>query len=123
MKPVVILSFDHAADPRLCEYTLDILNRAHIQPTLYVQSALIGSRHYRSSVKHLQLLYEHQWDLGNHSTTHPALATLTEEQIDHEIKTTDLFFTREFVWERKTSFFVSPILGESKGDSNLEKVL
>ena len=91
MKPVVILSFEHAADPRMCDYTLDILNRANIQPTLYVQSALIGSKHYRSSVKHLQQLYEHQWDLGNHSTTHPPLATLTEEEMDHEIKTADTF--------------------------------
>ena len=91
MKPVVIISCDHAADPRMCDYTLDILNNANIQPTLYVQSALIGSKPWRSTITHLQKLYDNNWDLGNHTTTHPALATLTDEDIESEIKKADNF--------------------------------
>jgi hypothetical protein len=91
MKPVVIISFDHVADPRVCDYTLNILNDANIQPTLYVQSNLVGSRPWRSTINHLQKLYDNGWDLGNHSTTHPPLATLTDDEIDYEIKTTDKF--------------------------------
>lgn len=120
MKPVVIISFDHVADPRMCDYTLDILNKANIQPTLYVQSALVGSKHWRTTVTQLQQLYDNNWDLGSHSTTHPPMATLTDEEIEYEVRTSDKFLEENnFVTGRR--HFAYPQSSVNKNVINILK--
>jgi peptidoglycan/xylan/chitin deacetylase (PgdA/CDA1 family) len=86
VKPVVIFSFDHAADPKITEFVLDEMHARDIQATLYVQTGLIGAKRWNSTAEHLQKLHDHGWDLGSHTVTHARLGFLNEKAIEHEMR-------------------------------------
>ncbi|MBU3626728.1 polysaccharide deacetylase family protein [Polynucleobacter sp. JS-Safj-400b-B2] len=101
-KPIVIISFDHTCDRRSNEIVFDALTKADIRPTFYIQTGLIGSRHWRATVADIQPLYDQGWDFGSHSVTHPRMSELTPEQIEYEIRTADMFLAdNKFVKGRR----------------------
>lgn len=86
VNPVVIISFDHAADPKITEFVLDEMHAREIRATLYVQTGLIGAKRWNSTTEHLQILHDHGWDLGSHTVTHARLGFLNARAIEHEIR-------------------------------------
>ncbi|VBB18165.1 hypothetical protein YASMINEVIRUS_628 [Yasminevirus sp. GU-2018] len=93
-KPIVIISFDHVGSKTLTKLVLPLLQKYDIRATLYIQSLLVGKTRWNMTVDELKLLHDARWDLGNHTYTHPRLATLSAEEIDKEIKLTDDFLEK-----------------------------
>jgi len=85
-KPVVIVSFDHAADPSISDFVLNAMDSRGIKATLYVQTGLLSAKKWNSTPDHLRKLYDKGWDLGSHTVTHARLGFLNEKAIEHELR-------------------------------------
>ena len=76
----IVLSFDDGPDPTYTPQILDILKRDHIKATFFI----LGE----NAMQHPQLvkkMYEEGHEIGNHTFTHPNIASITPEQTKREL--------------------------------------
>ncbi|MBJ8325951.1 polysaccharide deacetylase family protein [Streptococcus pacificus] len=83
-RKVVALTFDDGPSAQTTPQVLDILAKYHIKATFYI----LGS-HVAGNEAILQRMVASGHELGNHSWDHPALTSLTSEQIKWQIKSTN----------------------------------
>ncbi len=79
----VAISFDAAWGDQYTAGILDILDTYNVKATFFLVN--FWAEKYSDDVK---MIYEKGHDIGNHSTTHPDMANLSEEQIKQELNTT-----------------------------------
>ena len=78
----VALSFDAAWGDEFTEGILDILDTYDVKATFFLVD--FWSKEFPEDVK---MIAERGHDIGNHSTTHPDMANLSEEEIAQELNT------------------------------------
>ncbi len=81
-KKQVAISFDAAWGDEFTEGILDILDTYDVKATFFLVN--FWSEKYPDDVK---MIAERGHDIGNHSTTHPDMAGLSEEEIIRELDT------------------------------------
>ena len=81
-KKQVAISFDAAWGDEFTEGILDILDTYDVKATFFL--VYFWSKEFPEDVK---MIAERGHDIGNHSTTHPDMANLSEEEIAQELNT------------------------------------
>lgn len=81
-KKQVAISFDAAWGDEFTEGILDILDTYDVKATFFLVD--FWSKEFPEDVK---MIAERGHDIGNHSTTHPDMANLSEEEIAQELNT------------------------------------
>ncbi len=80
----IALTFDDGPDPRYTPAILDVLRYYHVPATFFV----IGAN--ATSNEHLvRRIFREGHELGNHTFTHPNIATISEHQLALEISATE----------------------------------
>ena len=82
-KKQVAISFDAAWGDEFTEGILDILETYDVKATFFLVD--FWAKDYPDDVK---LIASRGHDIGNHSTTHPDMANLSEQEISQELNTT-----------------------------------
>lgn len=80
---VLAISFDAAYGDQYTREILDILDRFNVKTTFFLVGFWIDK--YPDAAEEI---YRRGHELGNHSTTHPQMSKLTEEEIRKELKIT-----------------------------------
>lgn len=97
----VILTFDDGPDPNYTPQILDILKKEKVPATFFV----IGLQ-AENNIPLLQRIYDEGHEIGNHTFTHPNIATVSLERAATEIETTRLLI--EAITGRSTVLFRAP---------------
>lgn len=97
----VILTFDDGPDPNFTPQILDILKKEKVPATFFV----VGLQ-AENNIPLLQRIYDEGHEIGNHTFTHPNIATVSLERASTEIETTRLLI--EAVTGRSTVLFRAP---------------
>ncbi|WP_322963267.1 glycosyltransferase [Sphingomonas fuzhouensis] len=103
----VALTFDDGPDPEWTPKILDVLEREHVPATFFV----IGE----NALQHPQLLRRIVADgseLGNHSYTHPNMATTSDRTIKLELNATKRLI--QAYTGRSTTLFRAPYFGDAE---------
>ncbi|HWO01219.1 MAG TPA: polysaccharide deacetylase family protein, partial [Blastocatellia bacterium] len=106
----IALTFDDGPDPEYTPQILDALKEAHAPATFFV-IGLNGELH--PDLLKRELAEGHE--IGNHTFTHPNVATISETQFRLEIKATQVLF--ESVLGRKTVLFRPPFAEDAEPDT------
>ncbi len=97
----VVLTFDDGPDPEYTPQILDILNKEKVPAAFFI----VGI----NAENHLPLLkriYHDGFEIGNHSFTHPNMATVSDERAETEMEATRLLI--EAATGRSTILFRAP---------------
>jgi poly-beta-1,6 N-acetyl-D-glucosamine synthase len=97
----VILTFDDGPDPTYTPQILDILKKEKVTATFFI----VGLQ-AENNLPLLQRIYNEGHEIGNHTFTHPNIATVSLERATTEIETTRLLL--EAVTGRSTVLFRAP---------------
>jgi peptidoglycan-N-acetylglucosamine deacetylase len=97
----VILTFDDGPDPTYTPQILDILKKEKVPAIFFV----VGLQ-AENNLPLLQRIYNEGHEIGNHTFTHPNIATVSLERASTEIETTRLLI--EAVTGRSTVLFRAP---------------
>jgi len=97
----VVLTFDDGPDPEYTPKVLDILEKEKV-PAAFFIVGINGENH----LPLLKRIYREGFEIGNHSFTHPNIATVSEERARAEIEATRLLI--ETATGRSTILFRAP---------------
>ena len=97
----VILTFDDGPDPIYTPQILDILKKEKVPATFFV----VGLQ-AENNIPLLQRIYDEGHEIGNHTFTHPNIATVSLERASTEMETTRLLL--EAITGRSTVLFRAP---------------
>jgi cellulose synthase/poly-beta-1,6-N-acetylglucosamine synthase-like glycosyltransferase/spore germination protein YaaH/peptidoglycan/xylan/chitin deacetylase (PgdA/CDA1 family) len=103
----VILTFDDGPDPTYTPQILAILKKEKVPATFFV----VGLQ-AENNIPILQRIYDEGHEIGNHTFTHPNIATVSLERASTEIETTRLLI--EAVTGRSTVLFRAPYNADSE---------
>ncbi len=97
----VILTFDDGPDPTYTPQILDILKKEKVAATFFI----VGLQ-AENNIPLLQRIYSEGHEIGNHTFTHPNIATVSLERASTEMEATRLLI--EAVTGRSTVLFRAP---------------
>jgi cellulose synthase/poly-beta-1,6-N-acetylglucosamine synthase-like glycosyltransferase/peptidoglycan/xylan/chitin deacetylase (PgdA/CDA1 family)/spore germination protein YaaH len=103
----IALTFDDGPDPEYTPQILDILKKANAPATFFI-IGLSGELH--PDLLQRELAEGHE--IGNHTFTHPNVATISDTQFNLEIKATQVLF--ESVLGRRTLLFRPPFAEDAE---------
>ena len=109
----VVLTFDDGPDPEYTPRILDILNKEKVPAAFFV----VGI----NAENHLPLLkriYRDGFEIGNHSFTHPNMATVSAERAETEMEATRLLI--EAATGRSTILFRAPYNADAEPSTLVE---
>lgn len=117
VKNQVILTFDDGPDPTYTPQILDILKKEKVPATFFVVG-LQGE----NNIPLLQRIYNEGHEIGNHTFTHPNIATVSLERASTEMESTRLLI--EAVTGRSTVLFRAPYNADSEptGEDELKPI-
>jgi cellulose synthase/poly-beta-1,6-N-acetylglucosamine synthase-like glycosyltransferase/spore germination protein YaaH/peptidoglycan/xylan/chitin deacetylase (PgdA/CDA1 family) len=117
VKNQVILTFDDGPDPTYTPQILDILKREKVPATFFV----VGLQ-AENNIPLLQRIYNEGHEIGNHTFTHPNIATVSLERASTEMESTRLLI--EAVTGRSTVLFRAPYNADSEptGEDELKPI-
>lgn len=117
VKNQVILTFDDGPDPTYTPQILDILKKEKVPATFFVVG-LQGE----NNIPLLQRIYNEGHEIGNHTFTHPNIATVSLERASAEMEITRLLI--EAVTGRSTVLFRAPYNADSEptGEEQLKPI-
>lgn len=101
VKNQVILTFDDGPDPDYTPQILDILKKEKVPAAFFI----VGVQ-AENNLPLLQRIYNEGHEIGNHTFTHPNIATVSLERASAEMETTRLLI--EAVTGRSTVLFRAP---------------
>lgn len=113
----VVLTFDDGPDPTYTPQVLDILKKENIPATFFV----VGLQ-AENNIPLLQRIYKEGHEIGNHTFTHPNIATVSRERATTEMESTRLLI--EAVTGRSTVLFRAPYNADSEptGEDELKPI-
>ncbi len=103
----VVLTFDDGPDPEYTPQVLDILKKEKVPATFFV----IGMN-AESNLPLLRRIYNEGHEIGNHTFTHPNMATVSNERAMNEMDATRLLI--ESVTGHSTILFRAPYNADSE---------
>jgi cellulose synthase/poly-beta-1,6-N-acetylglucosamine synthase-like glycosyltransferase/spore germination protein YaaH/peptidoglycan/xylan/chitin deacetylase (PgdA/CDA1 family) len=109
----VILTFDDGPDPDYTPEILDILKKEHVPAAFFV----VGI----NAEEHLPILkriYQEGHEIGNHTFTHPNMATVSESRAETEMEATRLLI--ESAIGRSTIMFRAPFNADAEPTKAVE---
>lgn len=117
VKKQVILTFDDGPDPNYTPQILDILKREKVPAAFFV----VGLQ-AENNIPLLQRIYNEGHEIGNHTFTHPNIATVSLERASTEMESTRLLI--EAVTGRSTVLFRAPYNADSEptGEDELKPI-
>jgi peptidoglycan-N-acetylglucosamine deacetylase len=83
----VVLSFDDGPDPAYTPQILDILDENHVKGTFFILG--VNAMHHPELVKRM---YKEGHEIGNHTFTHPNVASITPFQTKMELNATQRLY-------------------------------
>ena len=110
IKYKIALTFDDGPDPAYTPAILDALRDAHAPATFFVVG--LNGEQYPGLLKR-ELNEGHE--IGNHTFTHPNVATISDTQFSLELKATQFLF--ESILGRSTRLFRPPFAEDSEPNS------
>ena len=113
----VILTFDDGPDPIYTPQILEVLKKEKVPATFFVVG-LQGE----NNIPLLQRIYNEGHEIGNHTFTHPNIATVSLERASTEMESTRLLI--EAVTGRSTVLFRAPYNADSEptGEDELKPI-
>ncbi len=117
VKNQVILTFDDGPDPTYTPQILDILKKEKVPATFFI----VGLQ-AENNIPLLQRIYNEGHEIGNHTFTHPNIATVSLERASTEMESTRLLI--EAVTGRSTVLFRAPYNADSEptGEDELKPI-
>ena len=117
VKNQVILTFDDGPDPLYTPQILDILKKEKVPATFFI----VGLQ-AENNIPLLQRIYNEGHEIGNHTFTHPNIATVSLERAATEMESTRLLI--EAVTGRSTVLFRAPYNADSEptGEDELKPI-
>ncbi len=109
----VILTFDDGPDPEYTPQILDILKTEKVPAAFFV----IGME-AENNLPILKRIFDEGHEIGNHTFTHPNIATVSAERAATELETTRLLI--EATTGRSTVLFRAPYNADSEPTSDVE---
>ena len=113
----VVLTFDDGPDPTYTPQVLDILKKENVPATFFV----VGLQ-AENNIPLLQRIYKEGHEIGNHTFTHPNIATVSRNRATTEMESTRLLI--EAVTGRSTVLFRAPYNADSEptGEDELKPI-
>ncbi|MBC7493482.1 MAG: polysaccharide deacetylase family protein, partial [Flavobacterium sp.] len=117
VKKQVILTFDDGPDPTYTPQILDILKKEKVPATFFVVGLQV-----ENNIPLLQRIYNEGHEIGNHTFTHPNIATVSLERAAAEMESTRLLI--EAITGRSTVLFRAPYNADSEptGEDELKPI-
>lgn len=109
----VVLTFDDGPDPEYTPQILDILKKEKVPAAFFV----IGIE-AENNLGLLRRIYREGHEIGNHTFTHPNIATVSSERASAEMESTRLLI--EAITGRSTVLFRAPYNADSEPSSEVE---
>ncbi|MBO9571557.1 MAG: glycosyltransferase, partial [Chitinophagaceae bacterium] len=109
----VVLTFDDGPDPEYTPHILDILKKEKVPATFFV----VGVE-AENNLPLLKRIYNEGHEIGNHTFTHPNIATVSLQRAATEMESTRLLI--EAVTGRSTVLFRPPYNADAEPTSNEE---
>ena len=109
----VILTFDDGPDPAYTPQILDILKKEKVPATFFI----VGLQ-AENNIPLLQRIYSEGHEIGNHTFTHPNIATVSLERASTELESTRLLI--EAVTGRSTVLFRAPYNADAEPTTEAE---
>ncbi|TRX16449.1 polysaccharide deacetylase family protein [Flavobacterium franklandianum] len=113
VKNQVVLTFDDGPDPTYTPQILDILKKEKVSATFFV----VGLQ-AENNIPLLQRIYNEGHEIGNHTFTHPNIATVSLERASTEMESTRLLI--EAVTGRSTVLFRAPYNADAEPTTESE---
>lgn len=113
VKNQVVLTFDDGPDPTYTPQILDILKKEKVPATFFV----VGLQ-AENNIPLLQRIYNEGHEIGNHTFTHPNIATVSLERASTEMESTRLLI--EAVTGRSTVLFRAPYNADAEPTTESE---
>lgn len=113
----VLLTFDDGPDPTYTPQVLDILKKEKVPATFFV----VGLQ-AENNIPLLERIFNEGHEIGNHTFTHPNIATVSRERASTEMESTRLLI--EAVTGRSTVLFRAPYNADSEptGEDELKPI-
>ncbi len=109
----VMLTFDDGPDPVYTPQILDILKKENVPATFFI----IGME-AEDNLPILRRIFDEGHEIGNHTFTHPNIATVSKERASTEMESTRLLI--EAVTGRSTILFRAPYNADSEPVTDIE---
>ncbi|HLA53162.1 MAG TPA: polysaccharide deacetylase family protein, partial [Flavitalea sp.] len=109
----VILTFDDGPDPEYTPQVLDILKKEKVPAAFFI----VGMQ-AENNLPLLKRIYNEGHEIGNHTFTHPNIATVSTERAATEMETTRLLI--EAITGRSTVLFRAPYNADAEPTSEAE---
>lgn len=109
----VVLTFDDGPDPEYTPRILDILKKEKVPATFFV----VGIE-AENNLPLLKRIYKEGHEIGNHTFTHPNIATVSSQRAATEMESTRLLI--EAVTGRSTVLFRPPYNADAEPTSDIE---
>ncbi|HTE34681.1 MAG TPA: polysaccharide deacetylase family protein, partial [Chryseolinea sp.] len=109
----VILTFDDGPDPEYTPQILDILKKEKVPAAFFI----VGMQ-AENNLPLLKRIYNEGHEIGNHTFTHPNIATVSTERAATEMETTRLLI--EAITGRSTVLFRAPYNADAEPTSEVE---
>ncbi len=113
VKNQVILTFDDGPDPAYTPRILDILEKEKVPATFFIVG--INGQEYLPLLKRI---YRDGFEIGNHSFTHPNMATITTQRAETEMEATRLLI--EAATKHSTILFRAPYNADAEPSTAVE---
>jgi peptidoglycan-N-acetylglucosamine deacetylase len=97
----VVLTFDDGPDPTYTPQVLDILRREHVPASFF----LVGIN-AENNIPLVKRIYNEGYEIGNHTFTHPNVASISTERANIEMESTRLLI--EAITGHSTILFRAP---------------
>ncbi|MEP6727093.1 MAG: polysaccharide deacetylase family protein [Bacteroidota bacterium] len=97
----VVLTFDDGPDPKYTPQILDILGQEHVPGTFF----LVGIN-AENNIPLVKRIYNEGYEIGNHTFTHPNIATVSTKRANIEMESTRLLI--EAITGHSTILFRAP---------------
>lgn len=109
----VVLTFDDGPDPEYTPQILDILKKEQVPAAFFV----VGME-AENNLPLLRRIFDEGHEIGNHTFTHPNIATVSSDRAATEMETTRLLI--EAVTGRSTVLFRAPYNADAEPTSDIE---
>ncbi len=113
VKNQVILTFDDGPDPVYTPKILDILEKEEVPATFFIVG--INGQEYLPLLKRI---YRDGFEIGNHSFTHPNMASVTTQRAETEMEATRLLI--EAATKHSTILFRAPYNADAEPSTAVE---
>ncbi|MHB1921686.1 MAG: glycosyltransferase [Chitinophagaceae bacterium] len=111
----LVLTFDDGPDPRYTPEILNILQREKVPAAFF----LVGIN-AEDNIPIVEREYREGYEIGNHTFTHPNIATINPRLADYEIRSTRLLI--ECITGHSTILFRAPYNADSQPHSMMELI-